>query len=299
MDEPLVSVVTPSYNQAHFIRDTIESVGRQTYPKVEHLIIDGGSDDGTVDILEAYEDRYDLRWVSEPDEGQSDAINKGFERAEGELVAWLNSDDTYFDVGVLERVVDYFDRFDEDIIYGDLAYIDEDSTVIAIDVRPAFDAEKLPYRILIGQPATFFRREVVENEKLRTDLQFSMDYEYWLRLAQTYSFRHVRDVLAGFRTYDEQKSQNRDAMADELRDVFESYSAPDRRLPRILVDNARIELVRFLRAAVLTYRLHREPPTLAFDGQFAPLTKMLASFGPSPDDAVKVWRRLTSGGATG
>lgn len=299
MTQPLVSIVTPSYNQAHFIEDTLNSIRNQTYSTVEHIVIDGGSDDGTVEILEEYEDTYNLQWVSEPDDGQSSAINKGFERADGDIVAWLNSDDVYFDVGVIRRVVEYFDRYDEDIIYGDLAYVDEDSTIEAIDVRPPFDAAKLPYRILIGQPATFLRSEVVAEEKLWVDLQFSMDYEYWLRLARNYSFRHVDDVLAGFRAYEAQKSQDREAMAAELREVFDDYEYPDRGTVETLLDNGRIEAARLARATLVTYELHRELPPLAFDGQLAPLSTMLANLGPDASDAVKVYRRLRSEGATG
>jgi glycosyltransferase involved in cell wall biosynthesis len=301
MTRPLVSIVTPSYNQAQFVEDTLDSVRDQTYDRFEHIVMDGGSDDGTVEILEEYEqyDDYDLRWVSESDDGQSDAINRGFERGDGEIVAWLNSDDVYFDVGVLRRVVEYFQRYDEDVVYGDLAYVDEDSTIEAIDVRPPFDAAKLPYRILIGQPATFFRSEVVAAEKLRVDLQFSMDYEYWLRLAQNYSFPHVDDVLAGFRAYEAQKSQDREAMAAELREVFEDYEYPDRGFVETLLDDGRIEVARLARAAVVTYDLHRELPPLAFDGRLAPLSTMLANLGPDADDALRVVRRLRSEGETG
>lgn len=301
MDRPLVSIVTPSYNQAQFIKDTLDSVRNQTYDHVEHVVMDGGSDDGTVEILEKYEeyDDYDLRWVSESDDGQSDAINRGFKRADGDIVAWLNSDDVYFDVGVLRRVIEYFQRYDEDIIYGDLAYLNKDSTIEAIDVRPSFDATKLPYRILIGQPATFFRDEVVAEEKLRVDLHFSMDYEYWLRLAQNYSFRHVEDVLAGFRAYEAQKSQDRKAMAAELREVFTKYEYPDRETVKTLIENGRVEASRLARAAVVTYDLHRELPPLAFDGRPVPLSTMLANLGPDASDVVKAFRRLRTEGQTG
>jgi glycosyltransferase involved in cell wall biosynthesis len=299
MTQPLVSIVTPSYNQARFIEDTLDSIKNQTYSNVEHIVMDGGSDDGTVEILEEYEDTYNLQWVSEPDDGQSDAINRGFGRADGDIVAWLNSDDVYFDVGVIRRIVEYFQRYDEDIIYGDLVYISEDSTIEAIDLRPPFDATKLPYRILIGQPATFFRSDVVADEKLRVDLQFSMDYEYWLRLAQKYSFGHVDDVLAGFRAYEAQKSQDREAMAAELREVFGDYEYPDRGTVEMLLDNGRIEAARLARAALVTYELHRELPPLAFDGQLAPLSTMLANLGPDASDAAKVYRRFRSEGETG
>ena len=107
MSSPLVSVVTPSYDQAEFIRETIESVRTQTYDNVEHVVVDGESTDGTTEILDEYDH---LQYVSEPDDGQSDAINKGFEMADGDVVAWLNSDDVFFDTEVIERVVDYLDE---------------------------------------------------------------------------------------------------------------------------------------------------------------------------------------------
>jgi glycosyltransferase involved in cell wall biosynthesis len=299
MDYPSVSVVTPSYNQAEFIRDTLDSIKRQTHPNVEHIVMDGCSTDGTLEILRDYEDTYDLTWDSEPDEGQSDAINKGFERASGDIIAWLNSDDPYFDVEALSRVAEYFERHDADVIYGDLVYVDEASTVTAVDVRPDFDADKLPYRILIGQPATFFRREVVEAEKLDTDLKYSMDYEYWLRLAQQFEFRHVRDVLAGFRTYEAQKSQDQEAMAAELKSILTEYAHQNHVGIGTVLDNAGTELTRYLRALRVTYDLHRNPPEFAFDGELAPLGGMVRAVGPSVEDVSKAWRRWRTGGASG
>lgn len=299
MSQPLVSIVTPSYNQAEFIQDTLESVKNQTYDTIEHIVIDGGSEDGTIDILREYEDTYDLHWVSEPDNGQSDAINKGFDRAEGEIVAWLNSDDVYFDVRALERVVEHFQRYSDDVIYGDLVHIGKDSTIESVDVHPDFDASKLLYRVLLGQPATFFRGEVVRDEQLRTDLHFCMDYEYWLRLSKKYSFRHVNDVLSGFRVYEEQKSQDRSAMAAELRSVLEEYSYPDRGKMSTLFENGRTELKRWIRATKLTYRFHRTPPELAFEGSFNSIPQMLANIPPSGSDVMKVWKRFRSEGKTG
>lgn len=302
MSDRTITIVTPSYNQREFIEDTLDSVKNQTHESVEHLVLDGGSNDGTLDVLRDYEDsggdEYDLTWVSEDDEGQSDAINTGFERAEGDIVAWLNSDDVYFDPGVLSRVAEYFDRSDADVIYGDQCYIDETSTVTAVDIRPEFDKRKLPYRILISQPATFFRRDVVKSEKLDTELEYSMDYEYWLRLSQTYEFEHVRDVFAGFRSYPEQKSQDERAMAAELRHILTEYGAADSG-GSVLWDNLTVEFKRTIQAAFVTYRCHRDPPELAFDGSFAPLPTMLRNLGPDTDDVTKAWRRWRSGGSSG
>lgn len=296
-----ITIVTPSYNQAEYIRDTLDSVKNQTHRNVEHLVMDGGSTDGTLDILREYESHagYDLMWISEPDDGQSDAINKGFERAEGDLVAWLNSDDVYFDVDVLSRVAEYFQQSEADIIYGDQCYIDQHSTVTAVDPRPDFDAEKLPYRILLSQPATFFRAEVVESERLDTNLQYSMDYEYWLRLSRRYRFEHVSDVFAGFRSYPEQKSQDQTAMADELQSILTEYADDASSGPRVVLDNVVTETRRLLCGVLHTHRLQRDPPELAFDGEIASSWRMLYNLGPGGEDMVKAWRRWRTGGASG
>ncbi|AOW80041.1 hypothetical protein HTSR_0855 [Halodesulfurarchaeum formicicum] len=285
--------MTPSYNQADFITDNLESIKRQTHPNVEHLVIDGESTDGTVDILRRYEDKYDLVWRSEPDEGQSDAINKGFELAEGEIVGWLNSDDVYFDTGVLKRVCDHFARTDADIIYGDLAYIDGDSYVTEVDVRPDFDVSKLPYRILIGQPATFFRREVVQDNRLDTTLNFGMDYDFWIRLSRHFEIRHVRDILAGFRVHELQKTEDEAATAEEVEEMLKRhYDSTDfERGLSMLADNAWTEADRAFAALVATYKLHRDPPILAFNGEFASFSEMLTNLGPSVRDIQKVLRR--------
>jgi glycosyltransferase involved in cell wall biosynthesis len=297
-----ITIITPSYNQSEFIEDTLDSVKNQTHNSVRHIVLDGGSDDGTIEILRKYEDTdgdsYDLTWISDDDDGQSDAINTGFRRAEGDIVAWLNSDDVYLDVNVLSRVAEYFKQSEAEIIYGDQCYINRESTITAFDVRPDFDARKLPYRILISQPATFFRQEVVESQKLDTDLQYSMDYEYWLRLSQIYKFEHFQDVLAGFRRYSEQKSRNQKAMADELQGILMDY-ADQNRAESVLFENLRVEMERTLRAAIITYRFSRDPPQLAFDGSFSPFWMMLKNLGPELNDAIKAWRRWRSGGASG
>ena len=127
MVKPLVSIITPSFNQGRFIEETIQSVLSQEYPNIEYLVIDGGSTDETLDILRKYEDR--LRWISEPDEGQSDAINKGFQLARGEVVAWLNSDDTFLP-GAVSKAVNFLVTHPEVMmVYGEGYQIDEQGRV--------------------------------------------------------------------------------------------------------------------------------------------------------------------------
>jgi len=292
MSAPLVSIITPSYNQGECIEDTIVSIKNQTYPNVEHLVIDGGSTDETIELLEQHTETYDLRWVSESDEGQSDAINKGFEMADGDIVAWINSDDVYFDTGVLERVVKYFDKYDDEIIYGDQVLLDKYSKIQSVDIRPDFDREKLSHRILLGQAATFFRADVIKNETLRTDLDYCLDYEYWLRPSQKYSFRHVDDILAGFRLYDAQKSQSMIDMSEEFDRIMAEYPSLSGKSARTIVSNIEVELVRWTRAVQQTWRLHAETPELAFDGELASLSAMLLDIPPDSRDLLKVLKRL-------
>lgn len=285
MSDLSVSVVTPSYNQAGYIEDTIRSVANQTHEPVDHVVVDGESTDGTVDILERYDDS--IEWVSEPDDGQSDAINKGFDRVDGDIVGWLNSDDVYFDVGVLERVADYFARTGADVIYGDMALIGPDSDILSIQVVPDFDYDRLLRGCFIEQPALFFRGHVLEDNRLDTDLEYVMDYEFWLRLAEKYDFRHVNDVLAGDRNHSERKIlSQRDAMQQEAREIQRQYgasSSPRFELERKF-DTATSGLPRALRAVVRTVNLHRNPPEFAFDGGLSPLGEMIGNaFRPNRD----------------
>lgn len=209
LDGPLVSIVTPSYNQGPFIEGTLLSVKNQDYPRIEHLVIDGGSSDNTIEILEKYEKEYNLKWISQPDKGQSDAVNKGFERASGQIIGWLNSDDAYFDRHVISYVVNEFQKLPEvDVIYGNDVRIDDKNMTISISQTvPWFDYNRLLRGNFISQPSTFFRRRVILRHKLDVDLHFAMDYEYWLRLARDgFKFKHANRILAAFRIHKAAKS---------------------------------------------------------------------------------------------
>lgn len=128
-EEPLVSIVTPSYNQAQYLEDTIQSVLTQDYPRIEYIVIDGGSTDGSLEIIKKYADRISY-WVSEKDKGQTDALNKGFAASHGSILAWLNSDDTYRP-GAIRAAVEYLSRHPQvGMVYGDLDFIDENGKVV-------------------------------------------------------------------------------------------------------------------------------------------------------------------------
>jgi len=216
-DIPLVSIVTPSYNQSRFLEENLLSVKSQDYPNIEHIIIDGGSTDGTMEILKRYEGTYNLRWVSEPDEGHADAVNKGFAMAKGEIIGWLNSDDVYFDKGTISAAVKAFQIHPEaDIIYGDCAYIWEDGTILRVQCVPGFRYSRLLRGCFLAQPAVFFRKHVVENHKLDKRLKVAIDYEYWLRLGKQYRFVHIPRILAADRNH---RGRISVAQAEELRAV--------------------------------------------------------------------------------
>jgi GT2 family glycosyltransferase len=197
---PVVSIVTPSFNQRDFIAATIDSVLAQTYPHVELLVMDGGSTDGTLDVLRAYGDR--VRWISEKDDGQADAINKGFARTSGEILGWLNSDDT-LEEDAIRIAVEYLSKHpDVAMIYGDANFIDATGNFIreCAHIEP-FDAQRLlHYSDFIVQPAAFFRRSAFEAVGgLDASLHFAMDYDLWLKLARRFKIDYVPKVLANYR----------------------------------------------------------------------------------------------------
>ena len=158
---PLVSIITPSFNQARYLEDTIRSVLGQDYPRVEYSIIDGASSDGSVDIIRKYADKLTW-WVSEKDSGQAEAINKGFVRAQGEIVAWLNSDDTYLPEAISAAVKAFQKNPDVVLVYGNLLAIDEHGQTINLLNYNQLSLKDLLCFQIIGQPAVFFRREALE-----------------------------------------------------------------------------------------------------------------------------------------
>lgn len=202
----LVSIVTPSYQQARFIERTLESVARQG-GDVEHIVMDGGSTDGTVEILERWRDR--ISFSSGRDGGQTAAINAGIARARGEVLAYLNSDDVYYN-GAVAAAVDAFERDPSaDVVYGDAVHIDDADRIIAAYPTEEWSLERLKLVCFLCQPAVFFRRRVIERFGLfDARLHYCMDYEYWLRLGMRGArFVHIPMRLAGSRVHDATKTR--------------------------------------------------------------------------------------------
>jgi glycosyltransferase involved in cell wall biosynthesis len=199
-EKPLVSIVTPSFNHAQYIEDTIKSVLAQDYPYIEYVIIDGGSIDNTLEIVKKYEDR--VQWISEPDDGQAHAINKGFRMSQGEIVAWLNSDDTYCP-GAIKTAVDYLlQHSDVCMTYGDGYEIDERGKVIKkFSHTQSFDLRELIYiSDYILQPTVFMRREALFGvDLLATSLNWCMDWDLWIRIGKRYKVAYVPFFFANSR----------------------------------------------------------------------------------------------------
>jgi len=225
---PLVTIVTPSFNQGGFIEETIRSVLLQDYPNLEYLVIDGASTDDTVQTLKKYEP-WLSQWVSEPDRGQTHAINKGFRRARGEIVAWLNSDDTY-EPHAIRSVVRHMVSNRATIAYGNCRLIDEAGRAIRAVVPPAVTYNSLLWfwtrpASTPPQPAIFFRRHVLEEVGLLDEaLHYVMDYELWLRISRKYSFSYVDALLANYRIHSDSKTVSaNEGFARERYQVSERY----------------------------------------------------------------------------
>lgn len=209
----LFSIITPSFNQGRFIRDCIESVKlnaecgmRNAEIQIEHIVIDASSTDETVSILKEYSH---LQWISEQDKGQTDAINKGFRRAAGDWVMWLNADD-YLMPGALALVARFAARYtDAEVIYGDCDFVDESRQLIRRKPEFDFDANMLLfYGCYIPSTATFFHRRIHEaGLELDDTLKVCMDFEWFLRLQHGgFRFKHLPASLAGFRWHGENVS---------------------------------------------------------------------------------------------
>ncbi len=193
----LVSVVIPSRNQAGFIGDCLHSITSQTHRPLEIIVVDGASTDGTVGVLRGFLAGQDVafRWVSEPDGGHPDALNKGFAMTTGEVVGWLNSDDLYYDRCVVERAVQALRSKPEvDVVFGDTAIIDENGYVLMYWCFPKFRPRRAWRGLTLPQPSVFLRHPVILNERLDESLKVALDFEYWLRLGRKYRFAHVGAV---------------------------------------------------------------------------------------------------------
>jgi glycosyltransferase involved in cell wall biosynthesis len=219
-----ISVITPSFNQAGFIEETIRSVMHQDHGDIEHLVIDGGSTDGTVAVLEKYPH---LQWVSEKDSGQSSAINKGFRRATGGIVAWLNSDD-YYEENIFGDIVRYFETHPGCmLLYGDLTFVDVSGKTLHRATGDAIDFDRLiECPDIVRQPSCFWRREVVEEiGGVDENLHLVMDFDFFLRIGKRHKFHYLSRNLSYYRHYETNKTLS--MARRQIREMFRVYRKND------------------------------------------------------------------------
>ena len=240
MDGPKISIVTPSYNQVEFIERNLESVYSQDYANVEHIVVDGGSDDGTVSLLKEYESRYDLRWVSEPDRGQTHALNKGIGMATGEWIGWQNSDDFYLP-GAFETVArTHREQPGLDAIYGDLLIVDEDGEELTRQFMTTPSNFIQRYWSLFASNQSLFVSAATLDDigALDEDLQLTMDAQLtWRLLEGAYHLERVPDVLGAFRIQADAKTFD-DVKAEQQAELDRIYDHPwyEAYLPRPVLE---------------------------------------------------------------
>jgi glycosyltransferase involved in cell wall biosynthesis len=248
---PKISIVTPSFNQGQFIEETIRSVLLQGYPNLEYIIIDGGSTDGSVEIIKKYEP-WLAYWVSEKDNGQSEAINKGFKKAHGEIIAWLNSDDLLMPRAIQTAAQYFLNNPQVDLLYGSARILGDGERELGTWRSRDFDFRALLYEDFICQPASFFRsRAFTMVGGLRTDLHYAFDYDLWLRIAVDHAIRRVEPILGCDRKQRNAKTMvSTDRLVAErikvVLDFFKSNKLP----PDFVELQPHVMAVHYLRAAL-------------------------------------------------
>ena len=222
--QPLISIVTPTYNMGRFLEETIRSVLSQDYPNIEYIVMDAVSTDETPAILERYRGR--LQSYSEPDRGTADAINKGFARSHGAFFAYLNADDTYLP-GAISTAVRALEAEPElGVVYGDAQWVDEAGRLLAPYPVQVFNAALLAQECFICQPAAFLRREAFELAgRMDVDLRYAYDYELWIRISRLFPMRKIDGILATSRMHQENKTvgQRHSVLRENLRMLRSHY----------------------------------------------------------------------------
>jgi len=227
---PTVTIVTPAYNQAAFLRETIESVLSQDYPNIEYIVIDDGSTDDTVRVLKEYDGI--IKWESQQNCGQTATINKGWQSTDGEIITWLNSDDTLLPGAVRIGVNFLLEHPETGIVFGDTLITKADGTPLEKSPpQPPYSYSRFVTKCLntVSQPSTFIRREVVDKVGyLDPYYYYFMDWEFWMRAGIYFRIDHIDDVLSTYRLHAESKTiaQAKKA-APELEYLYQKYFARD------------------------------------------------------------------------
>lgn len=285
-----VSIITPSYNQVRYLEQTIQSVLAQEYPSLEYIIVDGASTDGSQEIIEKHSARL-AWWVSEPDDGQADAINKALRRASGEVVAWLNSDDLYLTGAVSAALQALEANPTVGMVFGDAITIDENGSELNPLRFGNWGLQELMQFRIICQPAVFMRRAVLEQAGgLDPSYHFLLDHHLWIRLAQRAPLQHAPAVWAAARHHPAAKNVSQAAGfgQEAFRILHWMEDQPDLQ-PRLQADRRRIEAG--------AYRLNAR--YLLDGGQPGPaLRSYLQALWRSPRFTLQHWRRITYAAAS-
>ena len=237
----LVSIVTPSYNQVEFLEATIQSVIAQEYSNLEYIIVDGGSTDGSVDVINKYSDQLSW-WISESDQGQADGINKGLRRSQGEIVAWLNSDDLYLPGAIRGAVAAFDTNTDLGMVYGNAITIDQEGTPLNQLSFGDWGLPDLMHFRIICQPSVFIRRSVFEKVGFLDDnFHYMLDHHLWLRIASNYKIKHFSEVWSAARHHSTSKNvAQSEAFADETYHILKWMQTDPKFIARFEADRRRI-----------------------------------------------------------
>ena len=236
---PLVSIITPSLNQGEYIDETISSVLAQDYPRIEHIVVDGGSTDGTLDVLKKAGDR--IKWLSESDRGQSHALNKGIEIAGGDVIGWLNSDDMYVE-GAVARAVDFLRANPEcAMVYGQAEIINEFGRRIGSYETEPFDLDRMAKHCIVCQPSAFIRADVLrEVGGVDERLHFCMDMDLWIRIGRAHKVGFIDELLAKSRWHASNKTfgSRKAALLEAMRVVRRQYGQVPKARIRAYVEHS-------------------------------------------------------------
>ena len=266
----VVSIITPNYNREKYLEKTIQSIISQKDVLIEHVVVDGASTDGSLDILKKYEGKYNLKWISEKDNGCADAMEKGFLMATGDIFCWLDSDDIFLP-DTLKKVVKIFkSRKEVDVVFGNMFICDRDDRIIDYVKRTTFDADAMIYLGMIMSPqATFWRKSLHRNLHGidRTYLRCA-DYDFFCRMGLAGAkFYHINDYLAVYRVHGEQLTKSVQLCQKEADEISKKYM--DKSLsPKALMNKKRNILIRrafyFLRQGDIWYALRSFLTRLGF-----------------------------------
>jgi glycosyltransferase involved in cell wall biosynthesis len=284
LSEPLVSIVTPSYNQAEYLEAALLSVLRQDYTHLEYIVIDGGSTDGSLEILEHY-GRQLAYWTSESDRGQADAINKGLKMAQGEVVAWLNSDDMYVAGAVRQAVQAMKNHPNAGMVYGDGLMIDASGRLLDEHRYRQNDLmDLLSWQVLL-QPATFMRRAVLEKVGYLTeDYHLILDHELWIRIAARYDIMHVPSFWAFERTHLAAKTVAQAADWVKEAELFLQRAASDPELAPIMCTQNRL-----IRASLDAFAARRYIDAARYREAMG---RFVLAFLQSPPVVLRFWYKV-------